>query len=352
MTATHAISVAGRMIGPSHPCFIAAEIGLNHNGDMDLAFRSIEAAAAAGADGVKFQSYSTDDFLADDTLTYTYQSQGCEITESQREMFKRCELNDSQLAELKAHCDHVGVVFFSTPTSASGVAALAKLGAPLVKNGSDFLTHLELIRHMANTEMLAVLSTGMATVAEVDDAVRAFRQAGGTNLLLLHCTSSYPTPPAEVNLRRIPVLSETFDCLSGFSDHSEGIAAAVGARVLGACFIEKHFTLDRDLPGPDHRFSSDPAEFGELVRAVRMVEQALGSGQLGPTQSESQGRTGFRLSCVATEDLSEGTVLRQEHMAFRRPGIGMPPKLSSSIVGMELKRPVARGAAFVWEDFK
>lgn len=345
------IRIGDRTLGPGHPCFIAAEIGINHNGDMDLARRSIDAAAEAGADGVKFQNFATADFLDDDrALTYTYQSQGREVTEPQWDMFKRCELSAPQLTELKAHCDRAGVVFFSTPTSEAGARALHALGAPLVKNGSDFLTHLELIRCMASLGMPTVLSTGMATVAEIDDAVTAFREAGGRDLVLLHCVSSYPAPPADINLNRIPVLARTFDCLAGFSDHSEGTTAAVGAAVMGACFIEKHFTLDRRLPGPDHRFSSDPAEFRSLVQAVRAVEIAMGESRLGPTPSEAEGRTAFRLSCRASADLPAGTRLRREHIAYRRPGTGLAPKFGPLLVGRTLRREVARGHIFSWED--
>lgn len=351
-TLTRSISINGRTIGPDQPCFIAAEIGLNHNGDMELAIKSIEAAAAAGADGVKFQNYATADFLLDDALTYSYQNQGKEITESQWAMFKRCELSNAQLEELKSHCDRVGVVFFSTPTSEAGVKTLERLDSALIKNGSDYLTNLELIRCMAATGKPTVLSTGMATVAEIDDAVNAFRDAGGQDLVLLHCTSSYPTPPGEINLKRIPVLAETFGCLSGFSDHSEGTTAAVGAKVLGACFIEKHFTLDNHLPGPDHRFSANPAQFRELVHAVRTIETAMGSGQLRPTASEVLGRISFRLSCQAITELEAGTVLQRQHVAYMRPGTGLPPKQIDQLLGMTLKRVVPKGHVFSWEDFK
>lgn len=346
------IRIGERNIGPGEPCFITAEIGLNHNGEMAIARSTIEAAVEAGADGVKFQNYVTSDFLEDDRLTYTYISGGREITESQLAMFKRCELSEQQLSDLKKHCDQLGVVFFSTPTSMAGVELLRRLGTPLLKNGSDFLTHLPLIRGMAETGLPTVLSTGMALVSEIDDAVSAFREAGGNDLILLHCTSSYPTPPEEINLMRIPVLADTFGCLSGFSDHSEGTTAAVGARALGACFIEKHFTLDRALPGPDHRFSSDPAELRELVRAIRSLESALGTSRLGPTRSEVQGRAGFRLSCSATCDLPAGTRVLPEHLAFRRPGSGIPPKHGPALCGLELKRSIKRGQAITWDDFK
>jgi N-acetylneuraminate synthase/N,N'-diacetyllegionaminate synthase len=346
------IQISGLNLGPDQPCFIAAEIGLNHNGDMELAFKSIEAAADAGADGVKFQNYATADFLQDGTLTYTYQNHGKEITETQWEMFKRCELSVAQLEELKNHCDRVGVVFFSTPTSEMGVKILESLDVGLIKNGSDYLTNLDLIRCMASTGKLTVLSTGMATVAEIGDAVDAYRHAGGRDLMLLHCTSSYPTPPGEINLRRIPVLAQTFGCPSGFSDHSEGNTAAVGARVLGACFIEKHFTLDKSLPGPDHFFSADPTEFRELVNAVRTVEAAMGTTQLGPTQSESLGRVSFRLSCLSTDDLAAGTTLERKHIAFRRPGTGIPPNQVEALMGLKLKRAISRGHILSWGDFK
>jgi N,N'-diacetyllegionaminate synthase len=346
------IYFGSRAISPQHPCFIAAEIGINHNGDMDLALRSIEAAAAAGADGVKFQNYETADFLSDESLTYTYQSQGKEVTESQWAMFKRCELTERQLETLRDHCNKLGVVFFSTPTSERGVDTLVRLDSMLIKNGSDYLTNLELIRHMAATGRPTVLSTGMATVGEIDDAVSAYRGTAGASPILLHCTSSYPTLPQDVNLSRIPVLASTFGCHVGFSDHSEGTAAAVGARVLGACFLEKHFTLDNNLPGPDHRFSCSPTEFRDLVQAVRSIEFCIGDQKLGPTEAELTARQNFRLSCLASADIKAGTVLGREHIAFMRPGTGIAPKDIDALLGATIRTDVKRGHIFSWGDFK
>ena len=188
------IDISGRSIGPGAPCFIAAEIGINHNGDIQLAHNMIDVAADAGADAVKFQNYRTEDFLSGRELTYTYISQGHEVTESQWDMFKRCELGAEALAELRRHCECRNLVFFSTPTSEAGIEQLVRLGAHLLKNGSDYLVHLPLIRKMAQSGLPTVLSTGMATVEEIDDAVQAFRNAGGRDLILLHCTSSYPPP--------------------------------------------------------------------------------------------------------------------------------------------------------------
>lgn len=345
------IRIGERAIGRGRPTFIVAEVGINHNGDLDLARRAIEAAAEAGADSVKFQNYRTEDFILDRTLTYTYETAAGPITESQYEMFKRCELDRAALLELKEHCDRVGVVFHSTPTGLEGIDDLVAADAPLLKNGSDFLVHIPLVRAMARTGLPTVLSTGMATLAEIDEAVRAYRDAGGRNLLLLHCTSSYPTPDADVHLRKIPALAEAFGVPVGFSDHSWGVTAAIGAVTLGACWIEKHFTIDRGLPGPDHRFSSDPAEFAELVTAVRAVERQLGASAIGPTESERQGRSAFRLSCVAAVDLASGATMGAADIAYRRPGTGLPPAAADWLVGRVVSRPLPAGHVFTPEDF-
>ncbi len=345
------ITVADRKIGPGHNCFIAAEIGINHNGDVELAHRTIEAAAAAGVDGVKFQNYETSDFLIDDNLIYRYKSQGNEVIESQRAMFKKCELRIDQLAELKKHCDERGVVFFSTPTGPKGIAELVKIGAPMIKNGSDFLTHVDVVREMAETGLPTILSTGMATAAEIDEAITVYQQAGGSDFILLHCVSSYPTPPEEVNLRRIPAMMSAFGCPVGFSDHTEGNAVSIGAVALKACFIEKHFTIDKSLPGPDHWFSCDSSELKNLVQSIRTLEASMGNSKLGPTLSEQQSRENFRLSCVAACDLPCGTRLMNEHIIFRRPGTGITPNQRESLVGLTLTKSLVKGQEIHWEFF-
>lgn len=345
------IRVGRRLIGEGQPCFLVAEVGINHNGDLGLAHRLIDAAADAGADAVKFQNYITDDFVSDYALTYEYVSQGRLVSESQYAMFKRCELPEHRLTELRKHCEERGVVFFSTPTSEQGIDALVQAGAPLLKNGSDYLGHLPLIRAMARTGLPTILSCGMATLGEIDDAVRAFREAGGGDLILLHCTSSYPTPPEEVHLRRLPVLAAAFGCPAGLSDHTEGIVAAVGAVCFGACVIEKHFTLDKNLPGPDHRFSADPLEFRTLVQAVRTVEKNLGEPGIGPSPSEMLGRRDFRLSCVAACTLPAGHCLEESDIVYRRPGTGLPPKAVDWLLGRRLRRAVPAGHVFSAEDF-
>jgi N,N'-diacetyllegionaminate synthase len=322
---------------------LIAEIGINHNGDMALAETMIRAAKDAGADAVKFQNYRTEDFLSDHSLTYTYRNQGEEITESQFAMFKRCELSGVDLARLKRACDDAGVIFFSTPTDACGVDALVELGTAYLKNGSDYLGHLPLIRHMARSGVPTILSTGMATEQEIAEAVAAYRGAGGHDLVLLACTSAYPTPPEHANLRRIPALAERFGCAAGFSDHTAGWEGAVAAVCLGACMVEKHFTTDRTLPGPDQWFSSDAAEFAELVRRVRAAETMLGVAEFRATGVETMGRESYRLSCVADRDLPAGHVLAEADIAFRRPATGLPPSQVDHLIGQRLRHPVCRG---------
>jgi N,N'-diacetyllegionaminate synthase len=340
------ISAGGRAIGPGEPCFIAVEVGLNHNGDLDRAHAMVDAAADAGADGVKFQNFRTEDFISDRSVTYEYVSAGERVVESQWDMFRRYELPPSAWPELRDHCERRGLVFFSTPTGEEGLRELIDMRAPLLKNGSDYLGHLPLIREMAASGIPTVLSTGMATLDEVRAAVDAFRDAGGSDLVLLHCTSSYPTPAADVNLRKIPSLIAEFDCPVGLSDHTDGAVAAAGSVALGGCFIEKHFTLDRDLPGPDHRFSAGPDELRALVDAVRTTEAMLGSPEIAPAPSELLGRADFRLSCVAASDLEAGHELRAADISFRRPGTGIPPAEADSLIGRRLASPLAAGAVF------
>lgn len=344
------LRIGDRPVGPGFAAYLVAEIGLNHNGDMELARRTIEAAREAGADAVKFQSYRTEDFITDRTLTYSYESGGRTVTEAQYDMFKRCELNAEDLGALAAHCAHLGIGFHSTPTSEAGVRELVALGVGVLKNGSDYLGHLPLIAAMGASGLPSVLSTGMATVGEIDEAVAAFRATGNDALILLHCTSQYPTPAEDVNLAAMTTLAERYGCLVGFSDHTDGALAAAAAVARGACWVEKHFTLDRELPGPDHRFSADRAAFSAMVAAVRYVERALGGDALGPTAGEQASRTAFRLSCVAARALPAGHCLAAEDIAFRRPGDGLRPAEQPTLIGRALARALVEGDPICHED--
>lgn len=325
---------------------IVAEVGINHNGDMGLARESIIAAAEAGADSVKFQNYKTEDFITDRNLIFEYFSQGKTIKEPQYDMFKRCELTRDQLAYLKEQCDQANVLFHSTPTSVEGIKDLQSIGCQLLKNGSDYLTNLRLVRAMGETGLKTILSTGMATLSEIDDAVRAFRETGNEHLMLLHCTSSYPTPTEDVNLARMATLRDVFGVEVGFSDHTNGTTAAVGATILGARWVEKHFTLSKDLPGPDHWFSMDASELSQLVTSIREVEKMLGTSAVGPTPSESLGRRDFRLSCVAARDIPKGESIKPSDIVFQRPGDGIAPVHEGILIGLKLTREIKRGQKF------
>ncbi len=346
------IRIGSRGIGVGFPCFLAAEIGINHNGNIDLAKKTIEAAKESGADAVKFQNYRTEDFISDRTVAFRYVSQGQTVTEPQYEMFKRYELNREQLTELKQYCDRQNIVFHSTPTSESGVQDLVKLGVTILKNGSDCLNHLSLIRAMGKTMLPTVISTGMGTLEEIEEAVRTFHETGNDQLILLHCVTSYPTPPKDVHLRKIPTLATIFHCPVGFSDHTDGIIASVGAVAMGACWVEKHFTLDKNLPGPDHRFSADPAEFTAMVKAVRELEYCLGDSRVGPTEAELKSRRMFRLSCVAAHDLQIGHILSDQDIALQRPGKGFAPNQKQTLIGKKLNRAVEAGHALQLSDFE
>jgi len=326
--------------------FLVAEIGINHNGDISLAEDMICAAAEAGADAVKFQNYRTEDFLSDRNLFYTYTSQGKEITEPQFDMFKRCELTRADLGRLKKASESAGVEFFGTPTGVEGINELREIGATWIKNGSDYLGHLPLIREMARSGIPTILSTGMATEEEITEAVEAFRGAGGGDLVLLACTSAYPAPSDSLHLRRITSLAQKYGCPAGFSDHSAGWEAAVASVCVGACMVEKHFTTDRHLQGPDQWFSSTPVEFAELVRRVRVAEDMLGCGDLRPTRAEAQARENFRLSCTAARDLTAGTILKAKDIVFRRPAKGLPPSMLESLVEHSLVTDILKGEAF------
>jgi N,N'-diacetyllegionaminate synthase len=332
--------------------FIVAEVGINHNGDMGLARDAILAAAEAGADCVKFQNYKTEDFITNRDLVLEYKSQGKSVKERQYDIFKRCELTRDQLGYLKEQCDSAGVLFHSTPTSLEGIEDLRAIGCQLLKNGSDYLTNLRLVRAMGETGLKTVLSTGMATLSEIDDAVRAFRETGNENLMLLHCTSSYPTPAEDVNLARISTLRQAFNVEVGLSDHTNGTIAAVGATVLGARWIEKHFTLSKDLPGPDHWFSMDAPELRQLVASVREAQKMLGSSAVGPTPSEALGRRDFRLSCVAARDIGKGESIRPSDIAFQRPGDGFPPIYEVMLVGLKLAKNIKKGQKFESGNFE
>ncbi len=321
--------------------YVIAEIGVNHNGDLDLTRRSIDRAVDAGVDAVKFQTFRAEEFMADPDHIYEYESGGAKVRESMFEMFKRLELPERWYDPLRDYARERGVDFLSSSADPESVDLLVDLGVPALKVASEDLINLPLLAHVANAGLPVLLSTGMGDEVEVDRALSVLRPKVPA-ILLLHCVSLYPTPDAEVNLRRMTALADRTGLPVGYSDHSRGIEAAVGAVALGARVIEKHFTLDRALPGPDHSLSADPDEMTALVRACRRVASMRGEERVSPSPGEHQARLDFRRSIVAARDLEAGTVLSTSDLALKRPGTGLHPFRMEELLGRRLLTVVAR----------
>ena len=344
-----AFIVAGRAIGAGEPVFVVAEAGVNHNGDAALARRLVDAAAECGADAVKFQTFSVDALLTREAPKAGYQLETTGSGESQRDMLARLELGTDTLAELAERAAKRGLVFFSTPFDEASADVLEALGVALFKVPSGEITNLPLLRHVARKRRPVIVSTGMATMEEVADAVRAIREAGDPPLALLHCLSAYPAPAAEVNLRAMDALSARFGCPVGYSDHTLDVDIAVAAVARGASIIEKHLTLDTSLPGPDHRASLTPPEFRAMVQAIRRVESALGDGVKRAMPSEIDTRRVARKSLVAARALRTGERLAAADLTSKRPGTGISPAELPLVLGLRLTRDVAADEVISWE---
>ena len=332
-------------------CLIIAEIGLNHNGNFDIARKSVIEAAKAGCNAVKFQNFKTSDFIQDRSQLFTYISQGKKITEPFYDLCARNEFKREWLGPIKKLCDENQLEFLSTPTSTDGIYDLQSVNSKYVKNGSDYLTHIPLIKAMAKSGMKIILSTGMADQADIDAAISALGDAWPDRTTLLHCTSAYPTPDEDVNLNKMTALSEKYGVPVGFSDHTEGYLAAVQAVTLGATIIEKHFTLDHELPGPDHWFSCDPQEMTELVRQVRLAETRLGKPEIKPAEIEYTTRDDYRIGVITVANLPSNHVLLEEDYAFKKPCKGILPKDIKKYVGRKLKKDILCGEPLNSEDF-
>jgi N,N'-diacetyllegionaminate synthase len=336
--------------------FVIAEAGVNHNGSLELALRLVDAARAAGADAVKFQTFRAADVVTPQAVTADYQRSNTGET-SQFEMIRKLELDEAQHAQVARHCREAGIEFFSTPFSEEAVAMLVRLGVKRLKLPSGEITNKPLLECAADTGLPLLMSSGMATMDEVRTAVHwiaARWQAAGRpppgpqNLTLLHCTSAYPAPADSLNLRAIPAMAQATGLPIGYSDHSAGIEAALAAVALGATVVEKHLTLDKSLPGPDHLASADPAEFGAMVKGIRTVEAMLGDGVKRPQPVEENTRDVARRSLVVVRDLPRGHLLADTDLALRRPGTGIPPERRNEVAGRRLARDVPAHTTLEW----
>jgi sialic acid synthase SpsE len=348
------LEINGRAIGAGHAPFIIAEAGINHNGVLAMAIEMVGVAKAAGADAVKFQTFKAEEFVGNPKQTYTYRSQGKEVTESMLAMFQRYELPRQAWREIKAECDRQGIIFMSTPQNRSDLDLLIEVGVPVVKIGSDDFTNLPLIRSYAETGLPLILSCGMSDLAEVFQALDAAGALDGYPVALLLCTSQYPTPPQDVNLRKLKTLQGAFpDLVTGFSDHTQGVLAASLAVAMGAVILEKHFTLDCDLPGPDHWFSENPATLEHWVASIRNATVMLGSNLIRPTRSELSMRKVARRSLVALTAISRGEALTLQNVGARRPGHGLPPSFLEQVLGTVASRDISAGDVLnLWDVSK
>ena len=343
------IKIGSRTVGDGAPCFIMMELGINHNGDPELAHNMIDAVADAGADCVKFQTFHAEEFMNGPDQPFEYISQGEMVSESMLTMFKRCELADSEFSKLFDHARQRGLTPLSTPTDHDAVDLLHALGAEAFKIGSDDLVYTPFLQHVASKGKPVIISTGMAHAEDVDRAVAVIRETGNQDIIILHCVSLYPTPGPAMNLRKITAYTDRYGVPVGFSDHSDGYTAALGAVALGACAVEKHFTLSRDLPGPDHRFSADPEEMTAMVREIRRLEENMGSPDLVPAKGEDGMAEMAHRSIVLTRAVNAGEIIDEGMLAYRRPGTGLMPYETPKVIGRRAIVAIAADTVLKWE---
>jgi N-acetylneuraminate synthase len=347
------VIIAGRRIGAGHPPYVVAEIGSNHNGDMALCRRIVDAAREAGADAAKFQSWSKASLIG--RAEYERNTKYAKLDPSAltlEQAVEKYQLTPDQHREAAAHCRSRGITFLSSCFSGEEVDLLESLGAPAYKIASMDVNHWPLLEVVARTRKPVILSTGMASLGEIEAALGVLRRGGAGPVVLLHCVSMYPCPAAEVNLRNIPTLRTAFGVPVGLSDHSLGNAIPLAAVALGACLIEKHFTVDKKLEGWDHAISADPQDLAALVSGSREVFDALGRAERIVGEKEFEKRKAFRRRIVARRPMKMGDRLRPEDVDYKRPGTGIRPDELSYVVGRVLTRDLAADDELEWTDLE
>ena len=342
------IEIGGRRVGTGYPTYVVAEMSANHNNDYQQAVDIIHAAKEAGADAVKLQTYTPD------TLTLDADNEHFRISgtiwegRTLHDLYSEAYMPWEWQPKLKAVADEVGVHLFSSPFDDTAIALLEEMEVPAFKVASFENVDLGLLKKIAKTGKPIIMSTGMASLSELDEAVRTIRESGGEELAILKCTSVYPAPAEEMNLQTIPHLADAFDVPVGLSDHTLGTVVPPAAVALGACIIEKHFTLSRSTPGPDSTFSLEPQELKSMIEAIRTVEKALGTIRYGPTEHE-QASIALRRSLFVVEDMTQGDRFTAENVGSIRPGSGLHTRYADEVIGKRASRDIARGTPLSWD---
>jgi N-acetylneuraminate synthase len=342
------IEIAGRRIGPGEPTFIIAELSANHNQDYEQAVEILRAAHAAGADAVKLQTYTADTLTIDSDAPPFRIEGGLWGGQTLHKLYRKAYTPWEWQPELKRVADELGIILFSSPFDSSAVEFLEGMDVPAYKIASFELVDTALLRRVAATGKPVILSTGMATLEEITEAVDTLRGAGSAQVAVLKCTSAYPAPPEEMNLHTIPHLAGLLRLPVGLSDHTLGVSVPTAAVALGACIVEKHFTLSRAAPGPDSAFSLEPAEFKALVESVRFTEKSLGRVRYGVSGSEARNSI-FRRSLFVVKDIKAGELLTHDNVRSIRPAHGLPPKYLDSVIGRRAAQSIDRGTPLRWE---
>ena len=345
------VKIGDKLVGEGEPVFIVAEAGSNHDGKLSQAKKLVDVAANAGADAVKFQTFSADKIVAKTGPKAGYMEKVGE-KESVYEIFKRIELPREWHRELVKYANKKGLIFLSSPFDEEAVDLLDELGVPAFKVASGELTNFPLIEYMARKRKPLIVSTGAATMDEVGEAVSAIRGTGNKKIVLLHCVANYPAAPEDANLLAMSALKQKFKLPVGYSDHTLGTATPLAAAALGAVMIEKHFTLSRKLPGPDHFYAVEPNELKAMVEGIRAVEKIRGAPTKKPAKAEQEIRKLARRSIFAKVDIPAGAVIKKEMLVTLRPVIGLEPKHIGSVVGKRAKRAIKRYEAITWEKIK
>jgi len=361
------IKIKNKLISKGSPCFIIAEAGVNHNGDINLAKKLIDKAKETGADAVKFQTFKAENLVAKKARMADYQEKNIGKKKTQFEMLKNLELDYKDFIELKKYCDKKKIIFLSTPHSEDAIDFLEPL-VQAYKIGSGDLTNLFFLEKIAKKKKPIILSTGMANLEEVREAVETILPIN-KELILLHCTTNYPTSLNEVNLKAIQTMKKEFNLFVGYSDHTTGINVSLVAVAFGACLIEKHFTLDKNFPGPDQKASLEPKELKEMIEGIRDIEKrrnkgenpekiieelclpgVMGDGIKKPNQSELEVAKVIRKSIVAAKDIKKGTKMRKDMLVIKRPGTGIGPKFINKVIGKESKKDIKKDELIQFED--